>query len=215
MSDANTYFILSFSSLVTLVNPIGLSPVFLSLVEQFDDKERRRVAVKGVLTAFTLLIIFALIGRLIFSFYGITISGFKIAGGILFFRTGIHMIEARVSRARSTPKEESEAETKEDIAFTPIGMPIIAGPGSISSVMILSSEAAYWEQKMLLLLVITLVMGITYFVFKMADNLTRRYGTTGLRITQRIMGLILMVIAVEIIISGAEPIIRSWIHPPL
>ena len=215
MSDATTYFILSFSSLITLVNPIGLSPVFLSLVEQFDDKERRRVAVKGVLTAFTLLIIFALIGRLIFSFYGITISGFKIAGGILFFRTGIHMIEARVSRARSTPKEESEAETKEDIAFTPIGMPIIAGPGSISSVMILSSEAAYWEQKMLLLLVITLVMGITYFVFKMADNLTRRYGTTGLRITQRIMGLILMVIAVEIIISGAEPIIRSWIHPPL
>jgi multiple antibiotic resistance protein len=125
------------------------------------------------------------------------------------------MIEARISRARSTPKEESEAETKEDIAFTPIGMPIIAGPGSISSVMILSSEAANWEQKMLLLLVITLVMGITYFVFKMADNLTRRYGTTGLRITQRIMGLILMVIAVEIIISGAEPIIRSWIHPPL
>jgi multiple antibiotic resistance protein len=124
------------------------------------------------------------------------------------------MIEARISRARSTPKEESEAETKEDIAFTPIGMPIIAGPGSISSVMILSSEAANWEQKMLLLLVITLVMGITYFVFKMADNLTRRYGTTGLRITQRIMGLILMVIAVEIIISGAEPIIRSWIHSP-
>ncbi|MDP6571194.1 MAG: MarC family protein [Candidatus Marinimicrobia bacterium] len=215
MSEAATFFILSFSSLVTLVNPIGLSPVFLSLVEQFDDKERRRVAIKGVLTAFTVLIVFALIGRLIFSFYGITISGFKIAGGILFFRTGIHMIEARISRARSTPKEESEAETKEDIAFTPIGMPIIAGPGSISSVMILSSEAANWEQKMLLLLVITLVMGITYFVFKMADNLTRRYGTTGLRITQRIMGLILMVIAVEIIISGAEPIIRSWIHPPL
>ncbi len=215
MSDAATYFILSFSSLVTLVNPIGLSPVFLSLVEQFDDKERRRVAVKGVLTAFTVLIIFALIGRLIFSFYGITISGFKIAGGILFFRTGIHMIEARVSRARSTPKEESEAETKEDIAYTPIGMPIIAGPGSISSVMILSSEAANWEQKMLLLLVIALVMSITYFIFKMADNLTQRYGTTGLRITQRIMGLILMVIAVEIIISGAEPIIRDWIHSPV
>ncbi len=214
MSEAATYFILSFSSLITLVNPIGLSPVFLSLVEQFDDKERRRVAVKGVLTAFTVLIIFALIGRLIFSFYGITISGFKIAGGILFFRTGIHMIEARVSRARSTPKEESEAETKEDIAYTPIGMPIIAGPGSISSVMILSSEAVNWEQKMLLLLVIALVMIITYFVFKMADNLTQRYGTTGLRITQRIMGLILMVIAVEIIISGAGPIIQSWIHSP-
>ena len=214
MSDAATYFILSFSSLFTLVNPIGISPLFLSLVEQFEDKERRRIAVKGVLTAFIVLIVFSLIGRVIFSFYGITISGFKIAGGILFFRTGIHMIEARVSRARSTPKEESEAETKEDIAYTPIGMPIIAGPGSISSVMIFSSEATNWEQKVLLLLVIALVMGITYFIFKMADNLTQRYGTTGLRITQRIMGLILMFIAVETIISGVKPIIQNWIYSP-
>jgi len=78
--------------------------------------------------------------------------------------------------------------------------------------MILSSEATNWEQKMLLLLVINLVMSITYFIFKMADNLTQRYGTTGLRITQRIMGLILMVIAVETIISGVKPIIYDWIH---
>ena len=94
------------------MNPIGLSPLFLSLVEQFDDKERRQIAVKGVLTAFIVVIIFSLIGSVIFSFYGITISGFKIAGGILFFRTGIYMIEARVSGSLSTPKEKSEAETK-------------------------------------------------------------------------------------------------------
>ena len=94
----------------------------------------------------------------------------------------------------------------------PIGIPLIAGPGAISSVMIFSSEAENWEYKFVLLGVITLVMSLTYFIFQMADNLTQRFGTIGLRITQRIMGLILMVIAVEFVISGVEPIILGWMN---
>ena len=128
---------------------------------------------------------------------------------ILFFRMGMNMLEAKVSRTRSTPKEELEAETKEDISYTPIGMPIIAGPGSISSVMILSSEASNWDQKLILIVIIGIVMCITYSIFITADNLTKQYGTTGLRITQRIMGIILMVIAVETIISGSEAVILN------
>lgn len=212
MTELNSFLILAFSSLFTLVNPIGLSPVYLSLVEQFDERERRQIAFKGALTALVILIAFLLLGRLIFSFYGITVSAFKIAGGILFFRTGIQMLEARVSRTRSTPREESEAESKEVIAYTPIGIPLIAGPGAISSVMILSSEASKLEYKMVLLGVIVLVLGLTYFIFQTADYLTHRFGTTGLRITQRIMGLILMVIAVQFVIDGAEPIILKWLH---
>ena len=179
-------------------------------MDHCDDKERQKIALKGVLTTLVVLIIFTFLGRLVFPFFSITVSGFKIAGGILFFRTGIQMLEARVSRTRSTPKEETEAGTKEEIAYTPIGIPLIAGPGAISSVMIFSSEAENWEYKFVLLGVITLVMGLTYFIFQMADNLTQRFGTIGLRITQRIMGLILMVIAVEFIISGVEPIIKGW-----
>ena len=94
----------------------------------------------------------------------------------------------------------------------PIGIPLIAGPGAISSVMIFSSEAENWEYKFVLLGVITLVMSLTYFIFQMADNLAHRFGTIGLRITQRIMGLILMVIAVEFVISGIEPIILGWMQ---
>ena len=212
MTDLTSFFILAFSSLFTLVNPIGLSPVFLSMVDSCDDKERQKIALKGVFTALIVLIIFTFLGRLVFSFFGITVAGFKIAGGILFFRTGIQMLESRVSRTRSTPKEETEAGTKEDMAYTPIGIPLIAGPGAISSVMIFSSEAEQWEYKLVLLGVITLVMGLTYFIFQMADNLAHRFGTIGLRITQRIMGLILMVIAVEFIISGVEPIILGWMR---
>ena len=212
MTELSSFFILAFSSLFTLVNPVGLSPVFLTMVEQFDVKERRRIAFRGVLTALFILIAFSLIGRLIFTFYGITVSAFKIAGGILFFRTGIHMLEARVSRTRSTPKEETEAETKAEIAYTPIGIPLIAGPGAITSVMILSSEAGSWEFKLVLFIVIILVLSLTFIIFQAADYLSQRFGTTGLRITQRIMGLILMVIAVQFVIDGVEPVILKWIN---
>jgi len=212
MNELTSFFILAFSSLFTLVNPIGLSPVFLSMVEHCNDNERRKIALKGVFTALVVLIIFTFLGRLVFSFFGITVSGFKIAGGILFFRTGIQMLESRVPRTRSTPKEETEAETKEDMAYTPIGIPLIAGPGAISSVMIFSSYTDHWEYKLVFLGVIGLVMGLTYIIFRMADHLTQRFGTIGLRITQRIMGLILMVIAVQFVFDGIEPIILEWIQ---
>ena len=211
MNELTTFFILAFSSLFTLVNPIGLSPVFLSMVEHCNDNERRQIALKGVFTALVVLIIFTFLGRLVFSFFGITVSGFKIAGGILFFRTGIQMLESRVPRTRSTPKEETEAETKEDMAYTPIGIPLIAGPGAISSVMIFSSDTDHWEYKLVLLGVIGLVMGLTYIIFRMADHLTQRFGTIGLRITQRIMGLILMVIAVQFVIDGATVVVTGWL----
>ena len=215
MNELITFFILAFSSLFTLVNPIGLSPVFLSMVEHCNDNEKRQIALKGVFTALVVLIIFTFLGRLVFSFFGITVSGFKIAGGgILFFRTGIQMLESRVPRTRSTPKEETEAETKEDMAYTPIGIPLIAGPGAISSVMIFSSETDHWEYKLVLLGVISLVMGLTYIIFQMADNLTQRFGTIGLRITQRIMGLILMVIAVQFVIDGTTSVVTGWLNTP-
>ena len=212
MSDISNFFILAFSTLFTLINPIGLTAVYLSIVEQFETVERNRIALKGTFTAFIILIIFSLVGDLIFSFYRITVSAFKIAGGILFFRTGIQMLEARVSRSRSTPKEEEEAETKEDIAYTPIGIPLIAGPGAITSVMILSYETPEWELRLVLFGVIALVLILTYLVFKGADYLTYRFGTTGLRIVQRIMGLILMVIAVQFVIDGTTSIVTGWIN---
>ena len=212
MNEMATFSILAFSTLFTLINPIGLTAVYLSIVEHYEAKERNRIALKGTITAFIILIIFSLVGDIIFSFYRITISAFKIAGGILFFRTGIQMLEARVSRSRSTPKEEEEAETKEDIAYTPIGIPLIAGPGAITSVMILSSETPEWKMRLVLFGVITLVLILTYIIFQGADYLTQRFGTTGLRIIQRIMGLILMVIAVQFVIDGVGTVLKDWFN---
>jgi len=206
-----TFFIFSFTSLITLVDPIGFAPIYLSLVDGMTKDEKKRVAKKGTITALIVLISFWLLGRVIFSIFGITVHAFRIAGGILFFKVGMDMLEAKISRRRSTPAEEEEAGNKEDIGYTPIGIPLIAGPGAITSVMILSTEAIDLLHKIMLLLAIISVMILTYMTFITADKLTERFGRTGLRIMQRIMGLILMVMAVQFIINGVDPLIKDWL----
>jgi len=206
-----TFFIFSFTSLITLVDPIGFAPIYLSLVDGMTKNEKKRVAKKGTITALIVLISFWLLGRVIFSIFGITVHAFRIAGGILFFKVGMDMLEAKISRRRSTPAEEEEAVNKEDIGYTPIGIPLIAGPGAITSVMILSTEAIDLLHKIMLLLAIISVMILTYMTFITADKLTERFGRTGLRIMQRIMGLILMVMAVQFIINGVDPLIKDWL----
>ena len=207
-----TFFVFAFTSLITLVDPIGFAPVYLSLVDGMSREEKKRVAKKGTITALMVLLSFWLLGRVIFSVFGITVHAFRIAGGILFFKVGMEMLEAKISRRRSTPAEEAEAGEKEDIGYTPIGIPLIAGPGAITSVMILSAEATDPLRKGMLLLAIILVMIITYITFIMAGKLTQRFGRTGLRIMQRIMGLILMVMAVQFIINGLDPLIKGWLQ---
>ena len=204
------FFILCFSSLFTLINPIGIVPIFISITENYSQNERNKVAVKSIVFSFFILIIFAFIGELIFSFYSITIDAFRIAGGILLFKISLDMIESKRSRTRTTPQEQHEAEEKDEIAYTPLGVPLIAGPGSIASIMILSSEAPEYSQKITLLLALILVLIITFVIFNLSKILSKTLGKSGLRIVQRIMGVILMVISIEFVIKGVEDTIRSW-----
>ena len=134
------FAVVAFTSLFALVNPLGFSPMFISLVDNLPNNKKKIIAVKGVVTATLTLIIFLFIGELIFQFFGITIEAFKIAGGILFMRSSFNLIEVKKSRTRTTPAEEEYTENLEDIAYTPIGIPLIAGPGAITSVMILAAE---------------------------------------------------------------------------
>jgi len=206
-----SFFILTFSSLFTLINPIGITPILLSITEGSDVNEYGRIIKKGILTAFILLIVFAVMGKLIFKFYGISINAFMIAGGILFFKSSMDMIDAKVSRSSSTPKETKEAEDREDIGITPVGMPLIAGPGALTSVMILSSQANSFLDKIILYSNITLALLLTYIILKLGKKISKNIGTTGIRIIQRIMGLVLLVISIQFIINGAEDIIKDWI----
>ena len=206
-----SFFIISFSSLFALINPLGISPILLSITENLNSEEYTRTIKKGIFFATIILLVFAFMGELIFKFYGITIHAFKIAGGILFFRTGINMLNAKTSRTRTTPKETLEASEQDDISLAPIGIPIIAGPGAITSVMLISYQANSLIERIFFYLNILLVLAITYYILKIAKKIAVRFGTTGIRIIQRIMGLILMVLAVQFIINGINPIVENWI----
>jgi len=201
---------LCFSSLFALINPIGLVPIFLSITENYNRKERDIIAIKAVIFSFFILILFSFIGEFIFSFYNITVDGFRIAGGILLFKISLDMLESKRSRTRTTPVEQKEAEQKDEIAYSPLGIPLIAGPGAIASIMILSSETNSYIDSITLLISLSLVLFMTFFIFKISKMLSKNFGKSGLRIMQRIMGLILMTISIEFILKGIKGSIINW-----
>ena len=204
------FFILCFSSLFTLINPIGIVPIFIGMTEDCTKEERDIIALKAVIFSFFILVLFGIIGDFIFSFYNITIHGFRIAGGILLLKISFDMIESKRSRTKTTPREEKEAEEKNEIAYTPLAIPLIAGPGSIASIMILSSETRNNNNIISLFFALIFVLVITFLIFKISKFLSKRFGKLGLRIMQRIMGLILMVISIEFILKGIKDSIQNW-----
>ena len=204
-----SFIILSFSSLFALLNPIGIAPIILSLTENYNLDEYKKLIRKSSFFACMILLIFAFMGKIIFSFYSITIHAFKIAGGILFLRIGLNMLEAKVSRTKSTPKESEEAESNTDIALSPIGIPLIAGPGAITSIMILSSQTSSYIDKCIVHINILITLIITYIILLLGKKISKKIGTTGIRIIQRIMGLILLVISIQFIINGILLLMES------
>jgi len=207
------FFILCLTTLFTLINPIGIAPVLLVMTERFSKQDRINIAKTGSLTAFLTLIIFSILGSVIFNFFGITIEAFQIMGGILFFRSGLKMLDAKLSRSRTTPTEQEESQESDDIAISPIGIPLIAGPGAITASMLLSSQTPQLYSYATLGVSILLVLSIVYLILRSGNIILRALGYTGMRIIQRLMGLILMVIAVQFIIDGVltvvEPIINN------
>ena len=174
MENINVSFILlTFSSLFTLINPIGITPILLSMTEDESDSEYQVIIKKGIITAYIILTIFAIMGDLIFKFYGITIYAFMIAGGILFLRNSFDMIDSKISRESSTPLETKEAIQKEDISITPIGIPLIAGPGAITSIMILSSQTSSYIDKCIVHINILITLIITYIILLLGKKISK------------------------------------------
>ena len=137
------FFIFCLTTLFTLINPIGISPILIIMTERFPQKEKINIARKGSLTAFITLILFSILGSVIFNFFGITIEAFQIMGGILFFRNGLRMLDSKIGRSSTTPAEQEESEESDDIAVSPIGLPLIAGPGAITAAMLFSSQTPH------------------------------------------------------------------------
>ena len=209
------FFILCLTTFFTLINPIGIAPILLVMTERFSKEEKINIAWKGSLTAFITLIIFSILGSVIFNIFGITIEAFQIMGGILFFRSGFRMSEAKIGRSRTTPMEREESQESDDLAISPIGIPLIAGPGAITASMLLSSQTPQLYSYATLCVSIFLVLAVVYLILRNGGLLMKALGYTGMRVIQRLMGLVLMVIAVQFVINGVmsilSPLFSPWI----
>ena len=201
------YLLFCLSTLFTVVNPLGITPIFAAMTEKFSNDDQKRIAQKGILTGSIVLIVFTLLGSFIFRFYGITVEAFQIMGGVIFFRSGLRMLDAQVGRSRTTQSERDEFKDGDELAISPIGVPLITGPGAITGVVILSGKGTSEYSILVLLLSVIITMSLFYLILRAGNYLAKRIGIAGMRVIERMMGLILMVIAVQFIINGVETII--------
>ena len=200
------YLIFCLSTLFAVINPLGITPIFVAMTEKYDSETRSKIARKGIITGSVILIVFTLLGSIIFQFYGITVEAFQIMGGVIFFRSGMRMLDAKVGRSRTTESEREEFKDTDEIAISPIGVPLITGPGAITGVVILSGKAPTNFSVLVLLFSVIISMFIFYFILKAGNYIGQKIGIAGMRVIERMMGLILMVIAVQFIINGIETI---------
>ena len=196
--------LLVFTSVLFIVDPFAVIPSFLAMTERDSPAMRRVLARRGAWTCAITLTLFALGGSLIFKLFGITIGAFKIAGGVLIGLNALDMVQARRSSQRETPAEKAEGTAKEDIGILPLGVPMLAGPGAISTVMVLALGSKRWETTAALYGSIALTAFISFLTLSAASMLERRLGQTGMRILTRLMGLVLCAIAVQFIIDGLK-----------
>ena len=196
--------LLVFTSVLFIVDPFAAVPTFLAMTERDSPAQRRLLAKRGAWTCAITLIAFALGGSLIFRIFSITIGAFKIAGGVLIGLNALDMVQGRRSQQRETPAERAEGIQKDDIGIIPLGVPMLAGPGAISTVMVLALGSKGALLTAAVYVAITLTALISFYVLAAASLVERRLGHTGMRILTRLMGLVLCAIAVQFIIDGIK-----------
>ena len=198
------FAVLALSSIFFLVDPFAAIGSFLAITSGADEARRKRMARKAALTCFIVLTSFALAGQLIFRMFGITLPAFEIAGGLILLLIGLDMLEAKRSPTQEASGDTEEASRKEDAGIVPLGIPMLAGPGAISTVMVLVGQVPnLWNWEMCAILgSIALTSLISYWVLAGASRVRTVLGETGIRILVRIMGLLLVALAMQFFVNG-------------
>lgn len=198
------FSLLALSSIFFLVDPFAAIGSFLAITRSADPERRRRMARKAALTCFIVLTSFAVAGQLIFRMFGITLPAFEIAGGLILLLIGLDMLEAKRSPTQEASGDTEEASMKEDAGIVPLGIPMLAGPGAISSVMILVGQVpSFWRWEMgAIFASIAITSLASYLVLAAAGRVRAVMGETGIRILVRIMGLLLVALAMQFFVNG-------------
>jgi multiple antibiotic resistance protein len=196
------FSLLALSSILFLVDPFAALPTFLAITEGADSLRRRNIARKGALTALIVLSSFAFAGEEIFRLFGITLPAFELAGGIVLLLIGLDMLQAKRSPTQETASDTEAAAQKEDAGIVPLGVPMLAGPGAITSVMVLVGQAQTHWQMAAILISIAVTSLICYLVLGHSNIVVRVLGDTGIRILVRVMGLLLVALAAQYFVNG-------------
>jgi multiple antibiotic resistance protein len=210
MGNLPQFALVTFTSVLFIVDPIAVIPTYLVITQGETTAERAVTARRACIAAAVILIAFALGGTLIFQLFGITLEAFRIAGGLILWVVAMDMLHGQRLTQESSP-EIAEGQLKEDVAVTPLAMPMLAGPGAISTIIVLAGQARTIPEKALLHAAIIVTMALSWIVLRAGERLAMRMGQTGIRVMTRIMGLLLAAIAVQFVITGARDALRGFV----
>jgi multiple antibiotic resistance protein len=201
-----------FMGFFAMLNPIGNIPIFIGMVKEFDEPTQNKVALRAVLAAFIIITVFSVFGHIIFRLFGITLPAFQIAGGIIVFIIGFQMLNARENPIHAQTKEEKDQMVKAagEMAISPLGIPLLAGPGTISTAMNFVGVEKSILNVAMVIVIFGIMCGITYFLFLSSRRIAAKISPGILKVVSRIMGLILAVIAVQMLINGIEGTINLF-----
>ena len=195
--------LITFTSVLFIVDPIAVIPTYLVITRDETPLQRRRTALRACIAAALLMIAFGLAGKFIFGILGITMPAFRIAGGAILWIVAMDMLQAKRSTQESDPEIE-EGRVKEDVAITPLAMPMLAGPGAISTIMVLSGQARTLPQSIVVYASVVLTAAVCWVTLRIGEGLMVRMGQTGIRVMTRIMGLLLAALAAQFVLTGVR-----------
>jgi multiple antibiotic resistance protein len=204
-------FLLAFVAILPVVNPFSKPPIFLSITEGLTNEERKRQASKACLYAFIILAVSLLAGTFVLEFFSISLPALQIAGGLLIARTGFQMLNPQKEH-HQTGAEEREAQEKDDISFVPLAMPLLSGPGSMAVMINLATEVTVWTEWLVILAAAAAVCLITYLVLRESSRLLRFLGVNGMNALSKLMGFLLLSLAIQFVINGVSAVTIHLAH---
>ncbi len=208
MEDFAQFALITFTSILFIVDPIAALPSYLVITQDETPAQRRATALRACVAMALLLIVFGIGGRWIFRAFGITLPAFRIAGGLILWFVAADMLRAQRSTQESG-EELAEGQAKDDVALTPLAIPILAGPGAISTVMVLAGEARSVPHAVVVYGSVGLTAFISYITLRLGERLVKLLGSTGIRVVTRIMGLLLAAVATQFVVTGIKEAMAS------
>lgn len=207
IADLFNTILVTIVSLLPITNPVSTAALFLSITGPYSVQLRRQQAMKGVLYTFSILVVFLIAGTLIMQFFGISIPGLRIAGGVMVIKVAMSMLQAKDDEVAEDSKEE--AIEKEDISFSPLAMPSLSGPGAIAVTIGLSAGTEHWSEYIAIILGIVIVVGVAYVTLLGSDKIIKFLGTTGMNALSKIMGFLLLCVGIQFLIDATLAIMAD------